>query len=185
MKNNKFITALIISSLLFVFAGCQASEKKSQQELKTKSEQNEAVSKRFNNVAGGDGTAIDSAVKIAQDYAVLSQKFAELQAKNLEISQQNAKMKDRLTVIEPELAQTKKELEEANNLLVDMRIELNNWKTDTLGFRDEMREADKVQLETLLKILKALGGEVDASAAKLPDVNSYQLTVKGDPNEKK
>ncbi|MEN6385871.1 MAG: hypothetical protein ABFD79_11840 [Phycisphaerales bacterium] len=185
MKTNKLITVLIASSLLFIFAGCQASEKKKEQDIKIKAEQNEAVSKRFHNPGQEDGTAIDSAVKLAQDYAVLSQKFAELQEKNLELSQQNAKMRDRLTVIEPELADTKKELEEANTLLVDMRIELNNWKTDTISFRDEMRQADKAQLETLLKILQALGGQVDTSDSTLPNVNSYQLNIKGDSNETK
>jgi hypothetical protein len=41
-----------------------------------------------------------------------------------------------------------------------MRIELNEWKTNILGFRDEMRNADKAQLQALMKILEALGGEV-------------------------
>jgi hypothetical protein len=47
-----------------------------------------------------------------------------------------------------------------------MRIELNNWKTSILGFRDEMRQADIAQLETLLKILKILGGEVTVQSAQ-------------------
>jgi 5-enolpyruvylshikimate-3-phosphate synthase len=38
---------------------------------------------------------------------------------------------------------------------------LNNWKMNILGYRDEMRDAETAQLEALLKILKALGGEVE------------------------
>ena len=44
--------------------------------------------------------------------------------------------------------------------------ELSNSKTDILGFRDELRDADKAQLEALLKILKALGGEVKPASTK-------------------
>jgi hypothetical protein len=42
-----------------------------------------------------------------------------------------------------------------------MIVELNNWKADVIGFRQEMRSAEKAQLEALLKILQILGGEVD------------------------
>jgi hypothetical protein len=45
-----------------------------------------------------------------------------------------------------------------------MLIELNNWKTDVIGFREEIRAADRAQLEALLKILKVLGGEPGAES---------------------
>ena len=70
-----------------------------------------------------------------------------------------------LVTLEPKLQQTQKELAEANDLLIEMRIELNNWKTDILGFRAEMRDAEKTQLEALLKILNVLGGEVKPESA--------------------
>jgi hypothetical protein len=57
-------------------------------------------------------------------------------------------------------------LSEANGLLIEMRVELNNWKSDILGFRDEMRNAETAQLETLLRILKVLGGQVTTESAK-------------------
>ncbi len=38
-------------------------------------------------------------------------------------------------------------------------LSLNNWKNDVLGFREEMRSAQTAQLQALMKILKALGGE--------------------------
>jgi hypothetical protein len=53
-----------------------------------------------------------------------------------------------------------------------MRIELNNWKTNILGFRDEMRDADKTQLQALLRILKALGGEVNPEVSSRQDSDS-------------
>ncbi len=68
--------------------------------------------------------------------------------------------------LEGQLQQTQKELAEANDLLIEMRIELNNWKTDVLGFRDEMRDAETAQLQTLFRILQVLGGQVDAGPAR-------------------
>src|SRR4030042_255070 len=62
--------------------------------------------------------------------------------------------------IRPEGSKTPpKERGEANDLLTEMRVELNNWQANVIGFRDEMRDADKAQLEALLKILQVLGGE--------------------------
>ena len=45
-----------------------------------------------------------------------------------------------------------------------MRVELNNWKTNVLGFREEMRQADTEQLKALLKVLTILGGEVKGTS---------------------
>ena len=85
-----------------------------------------------------------------------------------------------------ELEQAKKELAEANDLLIEMRIELNNWKSNIIGFRDEMRDADKYQLEALLKILKVLGGEVNTDKSQgqgqdsnaQPQIGQSELTSK-------
>ncbi|MDD5010641.1 MAG: hypothetical protein PHQ00_00785, partial [Phycisphaerae bacterium] len=105
-------------------------------------------------------------------YAELSERMTQLQKKNQELVVENARLKDHIAVLEPKLQQTKKELDEANDLLIQMRIELNNWKTDILGFRDEIRQADKAQLQTLLKILEVLGGEIKLSSEQSLDVNS-------------
>ena len=67
------------------------------------------------------------------------------------------------------MEQTRKELAETTELVIDMRIELNNWKTDILGFRDEIRTAEKTQLEALLKILTILGGEVQTAPKQIED----------------
>ena len=55
-----------------------------------------------------------------------------------------------------------KELAEANNLLVEMDKNLDNWRKDVLGFREEMRQADAAQIEALQKILSLLGAEQSA-----------------------
>ncbi len=126
------------------------------------------MSKRFADAAPEGQTIVDSAITLARQHAELSEKNAVLQQKNLELITNNQKLKDRIDDMEPQLNQAKKELAEANDLLIEMRIELNNWKTNILGFRDEMRDADKTQLQALLRILKVLGGEVN------PEVSSRQ-----------
>jgi DNA repair exonuclease SbcCD ATPase subunit len=63
------------------------------------------------------------------------------------------------------LQQTQKELAEANNLLLDTRVEMNNWKADILGFREEMRQAEIAQLQSLKQILEVLGGETPSQVA--------------------
>jgi hypothetical protein len=84
---------------------------------------------------------------------------------NKELIVQNKLLGDKVATLDTQLKQAQKELNEANNFLIEMRVELNNWKVDILGFRDEMRGAEKAQLEALFKILKALGGEVKVETA--------------------
>jgi len=60
---------------------------------------------------------------------------------------------------------------------------LNNWKTDILGFRDEMRDAETAQLEALLKILKVLGGEVKTKSAQSQDSSSTAVASLSESNQ--
>jgi chromosome segregation ATPase len=84
---------------------------------------------------------------------------------NEEYAAKNRQLNEQVVSLETQLRQAQKELAEANGLLIDMRVELNNWKNDILGFRDEMRQAETAQLETLLRILKVLGGQVATESA--------------------
>ncbi len=113
---------------------------------------------RFQNPATGQ-SALDSAIELSKKFAALSEEMAGLQVAKEKLAVENAELKEQIAKILPEAEQARKELAEANDLLVEMRIELNNWKTDVLGFREEIRQADKIQLEALLKILRVLGGE--------------------------
>ncbi len=98
-----------------------------------------------------------------------------LRQENQTVIADNRRLKDRLAVLETQLQQTQKELNEANDLLIEMRIELNNWKTDVLSFRDEMRDADSAQLQALLKILQILGGEVKTESAQGENAGSADV----------
>jgi hypothetical protein len=80
--------------------------------------------------------------------------------------------------LQKQLQQTQKELNEANEIMISMRAELNKWKQDVLGFRDEMRSAEKAQLEALLKIMKVLGGDVDIEVVQNNNSNSTVASAK-------
>lgn len=123
------------------------------------------VPKRFQDTNPDGPTAVESAIELSKKYAVLSDETTKLKLEKQRLENENNRLNQQASVFEKELNQAKKELTEANDLLVEMRIELNNWKTDVLGFRDEMRQADKAQLETLIKILETLGGEIKIDAS--------------------
>jgi outer membrane PBP1 activator LpoA protein len=185
MKANKKISpCLILSVLTLLLAGCQTFEEPVEVVLKPESnpQQSNATLKRFQDAPPKGQTAIDSAIELSKKNTEFFEQMTVLQQDNLRLTAENARMKDRIAVIEPELKQAKKELNEANDLLIEMRIELNNWKTDILGFRNETRDADKAQLEALLRILEVLGGEVqldpeEAEQTELPQEQDQNLTT--------
>ena len=137
---------------------------------------NESMEKRFEESALSGPTAVESAIELSQKYAKLSEETAKLKTENDLITKENNDIKDQLNNARAQLTQTQKELEQANDLLIEMRIELNNWKTDIIGFRQELREADKAQLETLLKLLKVLGGETKNELTGTKDPNSLTIS---------
>jgi septal ring factor EnvC (AmiA/AmiB activator) len=104
-------------------------------------------------------TAVESAIALSDKYAKLSDEASTLRQEKQSLNSENKRLKDELQTCRSRLEQTQKELNDTNDLIVEMRVELNNWKNDVLGFRGEMREAEKAQLEALLKILKLMGGE--------------------------
>ena len=171
MQANKKIMLLLIPSLLiFLLSGCPVPQKPAEVILPPDSTEGQprlvGVAKRFQESAPRGPTAVESAIELSEKYAKLSEEAAVLRQKNQDFITKNRQLKEQVVAIETQLQQTQKELTEANDLLIEMRIELNNWKTDVLGFRDEMRDAEKAQLEALLKILKILGGEVRAESAQ-------------------
>ncbi len=166
--NKKIFTFLVLLALTSLLVGCPAVLKSDRAVLKPTFTEHDStsMSKRFQEAAPKGQTAVDSALELAKKHAKLSEEVTELRQKNRDIIAENRQLKDRIATLEPEVKQTKKELAEANDLLIEMRIELNNWKADIIGFRDEIRDADKAQLEALLRVLKVLGGEVKTEASQ-------------------
>lgn len=161
-------TACLFGSLL---VGCSPQQQR-QQQIRTDrtpspmdTQQESTIARRFQE-PDQSPTPVESAVELSEKYAELSGRAAELQEKNKKLVEENSAKKKQVATLQSELEQAQKELTEANNLLIEMHMELNNWKSSILGFRSEMREAEKAQLEALLKILTILGAEVSPEPAQ-------------------
>ena len=159
------ITVFVVVAAILPLAGCElamptnsAAKTESATSTPLASQREIADPARFQNNANRE-SALDSAIQLSKKFAALSEEMTKLQAEKEQLAVENKELKTQLEKLRPEAEQARKELAEANDLLVEMRIELNNWKSDVLGFREEIREADKIQLEALLKILRVLGGE--------------------------
>jgi len=124
-------------------------------------------------------------MELSKKHAKLSEEAAVLRQQNKDFIVQKQQLEDKVVALEAQLQQAQRELSEANDLLMTMRIELNNWKTDILGFRDEIRDAEKAQLEALLKILKVLGGKVKTKSAQGEDTSSTTVVSLSKPNQSK
>ncbi|UCF43120.1 MAG: hypothetical protein JSV99_11165 [Planctomycetota bacterium] len=137
------------------------------------------AARRFQESAPKAQTAVESAVELSEKYASLSEQAAAMQQQNHDLITENQRTKELLDSSQEQLRQTQKELAEANDLLIEMRIELNNWKTNVIGFRDEMRDAEKAQLEALFKILNVLGAKVKPESAQ----GQNQLPLEQSPKQ--
>ena len=163
------LVLLILLAAVSLLSGCSAFQKPAAIGVEPDSldqQQGGPVAGRFQESPSRGRTAVESAIELSQRHAKLSEEAAMLRQQKEDFAAENQQLKDRVTALETQLQQTQKELTEANDVLIEMRIELNNWKTDILGFRDEMRDAETAQLEALLKILRVLGGEIEAASAK-------------------
>lgn len=184
--NNKITLFLTLTLLMILQWGCSipggpvevilpanSPQRHSRRSVVAERQQESGTSaKRFQEPTKQETAAVESAVEFAEKYARLSGEIAILEQKNRDLIEDNRQLKDQIATAESHLQQTKKELAESNSLLKEMFVELNNWKADILGFRDEMRDADKAQLQTLLKICHILGGEVNAELTQNEDTSS-------------
>ncbi len=131
-------------------------------------QQNPSVANRFQESGAQKPTVIESAMELSQRYAILSEETAVLRQQNRDLTESNQLLEEQVVALDTQLQQTQKELSEANDVVIAMQIELNSWKNDILGFRDEIRDAETAQLEALLKILTVLGGEVNVASLSKP-----------------
>jgi chromosome segregation ATPase len=158
MVTWKFM-ALLVALPTLLIAGCATSPGAPGTVTET---EGGPATKRFQDTPLDGRTAVESAIELSEKYATLSDQAATLREENQQLAAENERLREQVTSLEARLKQTQKELTEANDLLIEMLTELNNWKSNILGFRNEMREAAKAQLEALLKVLEILGGEVEA-----------------------
>jgi len=96
---------------------------------------------------------------ISEKYQELSLETEKLRQANSTLKVENEDLARQIAALESELETTRTELAEASEFLQQMHAELGKWKSDVLGYRDEMRRAQVAELEALKKILKILGAE--------------------------
>lgn len=155
------IVGMIFSAMAVLLAGCRQLKETYETVIMPRPVMHrpDYDERKFNMRETQRPTAVQSAVELSEKYARLSEELTSEQRKGEALSRQNAELRGQVTELQVELTQVQKELSESNKFLLDMRIELGQWKHDVLGFRDEMRQAQKVQLEGLARILKVLGAE--------------------------
>lgn len=184
--NAAYITILMIAAILF--SGCEEAQTNSGNPINSENRSaanmpSESSRIRFQQPASEGPSAVESAIELSRKYSALLEDIDKLRQENQRLTEENKSLKQRVQPCETQLAQTQKELNEANELLIDMRIELNNWKANVLGFRDEMRQADRAQLEALLKIITVLGGEVGQNPGNPDDTSSATPNDSTEPEQ--
>ena len=171
--NTKIVLLTFVASALLLLSGCSAQKQSTtgiHPDDPLQKYWNENVAKRFLE-PGSRGTTAESAIQLSEKYATLSEEAAALRQQNQDLTAKNQQLKEQTAALEAQVQQARKELAEANDLLIEMRVELNNWKSNILGFRDEIREAETAQLEALLKILNVLGGQIPVETARAESAN--------------
>jgi len=123
-------------------------------------------------------TAVDAAMMWAERYAaaILERDAALDRARDAERGQDDAEKKTR--ELQRELEQAHRELADANKTLLVLQGELEKWKRDVLGFREEIRAAMAAELTALQQIMKVLGGEL---AEPVPSDSDPESQPEEDP----
>jgi septal ring factor EnvC (AmiA/AmiB activator) len=166
---NKTLFLLGLLTPIVLLSGCSSEQTSMDTMAGTDAlefPQSDVVARRFHESVPQSPTVVESAIELSEKYAALSERAATLRQEKESAVSRNKQLETQTAALDGQLRQTQKELAEANDLLIEMRIELNNWKADIIGFRDEMRDAETAQLQTLFRILQVLGGQVDAGPAR-------------------
>jgi DNA anti-recombination protein RmuC len=194
-RSVKLCASLFVASFALAVGGCTASQGQ-QNAVATGPEDGGWAAQRFQDPPADGRTAVESAIELSEKYAKLSDETATLRQDNQRLASENQNLQQQVVSLEARLQQTQKELNEANELLLEMLTELNNWKSNILGFRGEMRQAAQAQLEALLKVLEILGGQAEAGAlesrhastlnpdmGEVPQADTSSAPVGSEPNE--
>jgi chromosome segregation ATPase len=139
--------------------GIEVTRRRQPQMTPSPAATDESVERRFTETETESTDAVQSALMWSQRYDELLTNTEKLRETKNTLSVENADLRYKLAEMKTELDQTKAELAQANDFLHEMQMELTKWKSDVLGFRDEMRKAQAAQLEALQRVLRVLGAE--------------------------
>jgi len=168
LNKTKYFCVILLAGILIV-QGCSYQNEPEKLNVKPnypESWQSDVFAQRFQESNAKSPSVVESAIELSDKYARLIEESSVLKQQNQSLASRNEQLRAQVVDIESKMKQTQEELKEANEFLVEMRVELNNWKTDVLGFREEMRSAQSAQLQALLKVLKALGGDSAVETAR-------------------
>lgn len=112
----------------------------------------------------GRATAVEEALEWMKKYSRAAEQLTDLQEANRRLENENQRHLAEIARLRTELDSMKQQLSEADSMLVAMRKELDAWKENVLGFREEIRRADQAQIEALQRVLVLLGGEIPDEA---------------------
>jgi len=178
-KTMSILTAL---AMMLAIAGCD-SALKSQQSAQVKASTSEDADASYlvdTTVRGDEYTegpsAVQSALVWSDKYAQAAEKLVRLQQANQALEGKNRQLLAQIAKSQIDAETFRKELNEANTMLIELRGELTKWKSNVLGFRQEIQTAPQAQWEALQKGLRLLGGEVPEPttrpAAAKPDTTT-------------
>ena len=178
MRSVKVVLAAAITVSVICFVGCQMVDQPismdsmprlnipaGNEQLLVADQGDAVLENRFVDSEEQSGGAVESAIMWSQKYEELLSKNQELMDKNRQFFLDNSELRQQTDKIKVELEKTKTELADANEFMQDMHVELTKWKSDVLGFREEMRSAQTTQLQALSKVLTLLGAESTTVAA--------------------
>lgn len=167
----RYLSIIVLFLVMFLFCGCQFIDEPIEVlrmprmgvgsgTVVDAGDATRAMERRFGGTESPADNAAESALAMSQKYQELSLETEQLRQENVSFKVENDSLTRQIADLEVQLESTRNELSESNEFMQQMHVELGKWKSDVLGYRDEMRSAQVAELEALKKILKILGAEL-------------------------
>jgi len=174
------------AALLCALAGCsqwpQVSQSGGPSPAATAQKPNAAyLDKGLVKTEGGEDGAVAAALAWSEKHAKLSEELLRAQQAKHDLEESNRKLTAQVLALQADSQASQKELAEAHQMLQEMRRDLDQWKGNVLGFRDEIRQAEQAQAEALRKVLVLLGAEVQAAATTRPAAGAAERPATTQP----
>lgn len=104
-------------------------------------------------------SAVDSAMVWARKYTEATERIVALEKANRSLESQRQALSQKVDSLEQDLARARREIEDANEMILAVREENRKWKDNVLGFRGEFLESQQAMMDYQIQIIKLLGGE--------------------------
>ncbi len=111
-------------------------------------------------------TLVERVVILSERLQHAHEQVIVLQKDNRELEGRNRNLLGQMAKLQMDLTQTQKELADANDLLLEMRVDLVRWKENVLGFRQEMLASRLLLLKRVEDVIRLLGGVVEKPKPK-------------------